>query len=88
MYDLEVEHRDRDQLDRRLAYALHRLAFEGQVLLTDAWPAAADAGTIDVLRIVHDSEKVKTEQLPDSFDSRKGVLRWVATYKKVPKKSP
>lgn len=43
------------KIDRRLAYALHRLAFEGQVLLTDAWPAgSADAATVDVLRLVQE----------------------------------
>ncbi len=43
-------------LDRRLAYALHRLAFEGQVLLTDAWPTvASDQATVDVLRIVQEA---------------------------------
>lgn len=42
-------------LERRLAYALHRLAFEGQVLLTDAWPSrGADAATVDVLRLVQE----------------------------------
>ena len=35
---LESEHRGADMIDRRLAYALHRLAFESQVLHTDAWP--------------------------------------------------
>ena len=54
--DLEVEHRGATDLDRTLAYALHRLAFEGQVLLTDAWPAAAaDEATVDVLRIVQEA---------------------------------
>jgi hypothetical protein len=44
------------QIDRRLAYALHRLAFEGQVLLTDAWPnVAADQATVDVLRMVQEA---------------------------------
>ncbi len=54
--DLEIEHRDLPRLDRRLAYALHRLAFEGQVLLTDAWPAsAAEGATVDVLRMVQEA---------------------------------
>lgn len=45
-----------DQINRRLCYGLHRLAFEGQVLLTDAWPAlAADQATLDVLRMVQES---------------------------------
>ncbi|HWE40059.1 MAG TPA: hypothetical protein VG406_26140 [Isosphaeraceae bacterium] len=54
--DLEVEFRDAPRLDRRLAYALHRLAFEGQVLLTDAWQSSGvDAATVDVLRIVQEA---------------------------------
>ena len=55
LIDLEAENRDTHSIDRRLAYALHRLAFEGQVLLTDAWHgAAADATTVDLLRIVQE----------------------------------
>ena len=53
--DLEVEFRDAPRLDRRLAYALHRLAFEGQVLLTDAWAGAAEPSTVDVLRVVQEA---------------------------------
>lgn len=53
---LEAKYRDAPRLDRRLAYALHRLAFEGQVLLTDAWPhATADQATVDVLRLVQEA---------------------------------
>jgi hypothetical protein len=56
LIDLERAHRDADRLDRRLAYALHRLAFEGQVLLTDAWPGAGgDPATVDVLRLVQEA---------------------------------
>jgi hypothetical protein len=56
LIDLERAYRDRTAIGRRLAYALHRLAFEGQVLLTDAWPAVpADPGTVDVLRIVQEA---------------------------------
>jgi hypothetical protein len=55
LIDLEAASGDTISIDRRLAYALHRLAFEGQVLVTDAWPgAAADAGTVDLLRIVQE----------------------------------
>jgi hypothetical protein len=54
--DLEVEHRSATTIDRRLAYALHRLAFEGQVQLTDAWSTEpVDEPTVDVLRIVQES---------------------------------
>jgi hypothetical protein len=56
LIDLEREHRDTTQIDRRLAYALHRLAFEGQILLTEAWPGVpVDAGTVDALRIVQEA---------------------------------
>ncbi len=53
---LEQALRDQPNIDRRLAYALHRLSFESQVLLTDAWPAlASDQATLDVLRMVQES---------------------------------
>jgi hypothetical protein len=53
--ELETALEGRAALDRRLAYALHRLAFEGQVLLTDGWPArSADSATVDVLRLVQE----------------------------------
>jgi hypothetical protein len=56
LIDLEREHRDSTQIDRRLAYALHRLAFEGQILLTEAWPGVpVDAGTVDALRLVQEA---------------------------------
>ena len=52
---LEVEYRDARAIDRRIAYALHRLAFEGQVLHTDAWPGALDESTVNLLRIVQEA---------------------------------
>ena len=52
---LEVEYRDARAIDRRVAYALHRLAFEGQVLHTDAWPGALDESTVGLLRIVQEA---------------------------------
>ena len=52
---LEVEYRDARAIDRRVAYALHRLAFEGQVLHTDAWPGALDESTVNLLRIVQEA---------------------------------
>jgi len=43
-------------IERRLAYALHRLAFEGQVLLTDAYPGVpAEAETVESLRSVQEA---------------------------------
>lgn len=52
---LEIEFRDRRAIDRRVAYALHRLAFEGQVLHTDAWPGSLDESTVNLLRIVQEA---------------------------------
>jgi hypothetical protein len=53
---LEREWQGRAELDRQLVYALHRLAFEGQVLVTDAWPGRAwDAATIQALRMVQEA---------------------------------
>ncbi len=52
---LEVEYRTAQNIDRRVAYALHRLAFEGQVLHTDAWPGALNAETVNTLRVVQEA---------------------------------
>jgi hypothetical protein len=55
LIDLESETRTATTIDRRLSYALHRLAFEGQVLLTDAWPGlSVDPGTVDALHLVQE----------------------------------
>ncbi len=51
---LEEENRGSDGLDRRLAYALHRLALESQVLLTEAWPGAFDESTVGAIRDVQE----------------------------------
>jgi hypothetical protein len=51
---LEEEHRGADVLDRRMAHALHRLALESQVLLTDAWPGAFDDRVIAAIRTVQE----------------------------------
>jgi hypothetical protein len=63
---LEVESAllGQDQIDRRLAFVLHRLAFESQVLLTDAWPGlAADRAVLDTVRLVQQSvERVLSGQ--------------------------
>jgi hypothetical protein len=52
---LEVEYRDARAIDRRVAYALHRLAFEGQILHTDAWPGSLDAETVGLIRVVQEA---------------------------------
>ena len=54
--DLEQRLAGVERLDRRLAYALHRLAFVGQVLLTDApSEAAADPAAVDRVRLVQEA---------------------------------
>jgi hypothetical protein len=52
---LELEHRGAEALDRRLAHALHRLALESQVLLTDAWPGLFDDRVIAAIRTVQEA---------------------------------
>ncbi|WP_406696830.1 hypothetical protein V5E97_38155 [Singulisphaera sp. Ch08] len=52
---LEVETREAKVLDRRVAFALHRLAYEGQILHTDAWPGVFDAWTVDTLHAVQEA---------------------------------
>jgi hypothetical protein len=52
---LERFHEGESLIDRRLAFALHRLAFEGQVLLTDAWERPVDAPTVALLRAVQEA---------------------------------
>lgn len=52
---LERFHEGEGGIDRRLAFALHRLAFEGQILLTDAWERPVDAPTIALLRAVQEA---------------------------------
>jgi hypothetical protein len=56
LIDLEGALRDHEAIERRLAFALHRLAFESQVLVTDGWPALGhDAPTIEALRLVQEA---------------------------------
>lgn len=60
---LEVQHRGADVLDRGMAHALHRLALESQVLLTDAWPGAFDDRMIAAIRAVQEAvERVLSGQ--------------------------
>jgi hypothetical protein len=55
LHELETECRLARAMDRRLTFALHRLAFESQILHTDAWPGSFDAWTVDVLRAVQEA---------------------------------
>src|SRR5262249_44705907 len=55
LHQLELEHRGAEVLDRRMAHALHRLALESQVLLTDAWPGVFDDPMIVTIRTVQEA---------------------------------
>lgn len=55
LHELEIEYRDAPAMDRRLTFALHRLAFESQILHTDAWPGSFDLWTVDMLRAVQEA---------------------------------
>lgn len=52
---LEDEDRGASALDRRLAHALHRLALESQVLLTEAWPGVFDERMVLAIRAVQEA---------------------------------
>lgn len=54
LHQIEADQRGASMLDRRLAYALHRLALESQVLLTEAWPGVFDDRTIGAIRAVQE----------------------------------
>ena len=53
--ELEDELRDAELLERRTAHALHRLALESQVLLTDAWPGVFDENAIAAIRTIQEA---------------------------------
>jgi hypothetical protein len=55
LHELEQHHRDEPALERPLVHALHRLALESQVLLTDAWPGRFDSRMITAIRNVQES---------------------------------
>lgn len=69
LHQLEVEYRGSRAMDRRLTFALHRLAFESQILHTDAWPGAFDAWTVDMLRAVQEA----VERILSGEDIRYGA---------------
>ena len=52
---LDAELRSAQAIDRQLAYALHRIAFESQVLLTDAFPNAFNDSTVHTLRALQEA---------------------------------
>lgn len=60
---LETELQGASAIERGVAHALHRLALESQVLLTDAWPGAFDGAMIDAIRSVQEAvERVLSGQ--------------------------
>ncbi len=60
---LEREYRGAEMLDRRVAHALHRLALESQVLLTDAWPGVFDGRMIAAIRSVQEAvERILSDE--------------------------
>jgi hypothetical protein len=52
---LEEELKGSDAIARPTAHALHRLALESQVLLTDAWPGVFDERVITIIRTVQEA---------------------------------
>jgi len=52
LHQIEADQQGASMLDRRLVYALYRLALESQVLLTEAWPGVFDDRTIGAIRAV------------------------------------
>lgn len=56
LIDLERELQGASALDRGLAFVLHRLAFLGQLLVTEHWPGlGTDSATIETLRVVQEA---------------------------------
>ena len=56
LIDLERTLNDETAIGRRLAFALHRLAFEGQILITDGFPhLGGDPPTVETLRLVQEA---------------------------------
>jgi hypothetical protein len=55
LQQLEVEYQSAAAMDRTLTFALHRLAFESQILHTDAWPGTFDGWTVEMLRAVQEA---------------------------------
>ena len=55
LHQIEREYQGVPSMDRGLTFALHRLAFESQILHTDAWPGTFDVWTVDMLRAVQEA---------------------------------
>jgi hypothetical protein len=54
LHQIEADQQGASLFDRRLAYALYRLALESQVLLTEAWPGVFDERTVGAIRAVQE----------------------------------
>jgi hypothetical protein len=52
---IEAELRSAPLIERRLAYALHRLSLESQVLLTEAWPGVFNDHVVAGIRLVQEA---------------------------------
>lgn len=55
LHSLELENRSARSMDRRLAFSLHRLAYESQILHTDAFPGSFDIWTVEMIRAVQEA---------------------------------
>ncbi len=55
LHQIEREYQGSPTMGRGLTFALHRLAFESQILHTDAWPGTFDVWTVDMLRAVQEA---------------------------------
>jgi hypothetical protein len=70
---IETDQQGATMLDRRLAYALYRLALESQVLLTEAWPGIFDERTIGAIRAVQEMvERVLSAPEIRYYEARDG----------------
>ena len=73
LHQVEADQRGVSMLDRRLAYALYRLALEPQVLLTEAWPGVFDDRTVGTIRAVQEMvERILSGQDIRYYEARQG----------------
>jgi hypothetical protein len=66
LHQIEADQHGASMLERRLSYALYRLALESQVLLTEVWPGVFDDRTIGAIRAVQEM----VERILSGQDSR------------------
>jgi hypothetical protein len=76
--ELDALFRDEVRIDRRLAYTLHRLALESQVLLSDAWThLSSDRALVDQIYGMQQAvDRILSGQeiryIPEKVDPRAG----------------